>query len=272
MKRFRVLLLLACLSLVSVVKAEIKMTPDHTAHSTPGNSKSNSAQQWEVKAPAGSEMDLKEDKLLYFGTAESPVTLTSAENSFKLTARQVVYYRGREMFFAQGKVVIDGEDPGTPSQRFVVSGEEVIYLVGRGELELPQGGTVQNPQGDTLRASRILIFLDTDSATQEIKSFEASGGFELAGERGRLTGDALRGDNRQGLLEATGDIYFQSNDNGLSGTAEKAVYSEELKEVHLLGEPFLYQGEDYITGEKIIYHLEIEQVKVIGPVKARLCR
>ena len=121
-----------------------------------------------------------------------------------------------------------------------------------------------------MRASRILIFLDTHSSSQKIKSFEASGGFELSGVRGRLTGDALRGDNGQGFVEATGDIYLQYN--GLSGTAEKAVYSEYLKEVHLLGEPLLYQGEDYITGEKIIYHLDTEQVKVIGPVKARLCR
>jgi len=270
MRRFWVPLLLASLSVVSVVKAEINMTNDNTVNSNLANSKSNSVHQWEIKAPAGSEMDLKEDKLLYFGTAESPVTLTSAANSFKLTALQVVYYRGREMFFAQGEVVIDGEDPGSPSQRFVVTGEEVIYLVDRGELELPQGGTVQNPQGDTLRASRILIFLDTHSSVQEIKSFEASGGFELSGVKGRLTGDALRGDNRQGFMEATGDIYFQYSE--LSGTAEKAVYSEDHKEVHLLGEPLLYQGEDYITGEKIIYHLDTEQVKVIGPVKARLCR
>ena len=132
MKRFWVPLLLVCLSVVSIVKAEIKMTPDHTGHSNPANSKSNSAYQWEIKAPAGSEMDLKEDKLLYFGTVESPVTLTSVTNSFKLTARQVVYYRGREMFFAQGEVVIDGEEPGAPSQHFVVAGEEVIYLVSRG--------------------------------------------------------------------------------------------------------------------------------------------
>lgn len=255
MKRIWFTLLFICLVFASAVWAEDGQ---------------NKTYQWEVVAPAGSEMDLKEDKLVYFGTETSPVVLTSSVNSFKLTAQRVEYFKGREVFFAQGKVVVEGEDLSLPPQRFFAFGEEVIYTVNQGELEFTRGGTVRNQEGDTLRGERILIFLDKEESTQKVESFEVSGGFELLGNKGRMTGDTLKGEVRQGLMEATGKIDFQYNET--SGTAEKAIYSDRSKEGHLLGSPVIYQGDDHITGEKIIYYLDTEQIKVIGPVKARLYR
>ena len=255
MKRIWFTLLFMCLVFASAVWAE---------------GGRNMTYQWEVEAPAGSEMDLKEDKLVYFGTETSPVVLTSSANSFKLTAQRVEYFKGREVFFAQGQVVIEGEDLGLPLQRFFAAGEEVVYTVNQGELEFPHGGTVRNQEGDTLRGERILIFLDKDESTQKVKSFEASGGFELLASEGRITGDMLKGEAQQGLMEATGNIDFQYNET--SGTAEKAIYSDRSREAHLLGNPVIYQGDDHITGEKIIYYLDTEQIKVIGPARARLYR
>jgi len=225
--------------------------------------------QWEIEAPAGSEMDLNLEVVVYYGTEKTPVVLRSITDPLKLTAQRVEYYRQEERFFAQGKVVIEGEDAGPTPSHFLVTGEEVVYLAAEGLLKFSQGGTVQRDDV-SLKAGKIFITLDEQTESMEVTSFEATNGFTLLNSEGEMTGNILKGDTNQGMVEAIGDLRFQYGE--ISGEADQAVYFEGDGEIHLLGTPFIYREKDYITGESIIYNLKTEKAMVFGPVRTRLYR
>jgi lipopolysaccharide export system protein LptA len=61
-------------------------------------------------------------------------------------------------------------------------------------------------------------------------------------------------------IEAWGNVRYVEGDRVATGN--KAIYYKDKDEIVLLGHPQVWRGEDYMTGSKIILHLDTKKVEV----------
>ena len=78
-------------------------------------------------------------------------------------------------------------------------------------------------------------------------------------------GDAGLGDADMSIqkIVVSGDVKITSDD-GISATADKAVYYQDQEKVILSGNPIVKQGNDFVEGSKITLFLKEKRSTVIG--------
>jgi len=70
-------------------------------------------------------------------------------------------------------------------------------------------------------------------------------------------------------IEAIGNFYYITPDQEVRG--EQGIYTQSLDTFTVTGDVILLQGENIVTGDKLIYNLKTEQAQVIGSCKGRRC-
>jgi len=70
-------------------------------------------------------------------------------------------------------------------------------------------------------------------------------------------------------IVATGNFYYITPEQEVRGN--KGVYVQEKDTFTVTGDVILLQGENVVTGNKLIYNLTTDEARVVGTCKGRKC-
>lgn len=70
-------------------------------------------------------------------------------------------------------------------------------------------------------------------------------------------------------IEATGNFYYITPEQEVKG--DNGVYTQANDTFTVTGDVILLQGENVVTGTKLIYNLTTEEARVVGSCKGRRC-
>ena len=70
-------------------------------------------------------------------------------------------------------------------------------------------------------------------------------------------------------IEATGNFYYITPEQEVRGN--NGVYLQSTDTFTVTGDVILLQGENVVTGDKLIYNLSTEEARVVGTCKGRRC-
>jgi lipopolysaccharide export system protein LptA len=101
--------------------------------------------------------------------------------------------------------------------------------------------------------------------------FTLRGRAEVVQGRNRLRADAINGFVSDGDLrrvEASGNVYFVTPDQTMRG--DRAVYTLASNEVVVTGDVILTQGQNVLTGGRLVYNTRTEAARMEGPANGRI--
>ena len=168
--------------------------------------------------------------------------------------------------------------PGTPSGREVAppakpEGEFPLHITSA-KLEADQAagtvtftGQVKAIYGDSiLYSDQLRVYFQPKPAAAKGKGAppEAAGAKETAGQSplGELGGDKID------RIVATGQVRFVQEDRVATG--KEATYYKERDEVVLVGNPQLWQNENNLKGDRIIFNLKDNKMRVESSPQKRV--
>ncbi|MEW6095227.1 MAG: LptA/OstA family protein [bacterium] len=179
-----------------------------------------------------------------------------------ICADNVIWNRKEEITILTGNVLITKGSMSISSTRMKVIGklealnevigEEEVKIIDREKNILISGGYVKYCKP----TEYILI-------THRPK-------LELKKEDVVITSMKMEGFYKEGKFIATNSVKITHKDTIV--TASRAVYSEDKKRLELTGNPQVIEGENKLTGRKMVYYLEEDRFEVIEGVKAILMR
>lgn len=70
-------------------------------------------------------------------------------------------------------------------------------------------------------------------------------------------------------IEATGNFYYITPEQEVRGN--NGVYTQSTDVFTVTGDVILLQGENVVTGDRLIYNLKTEEARVVGTCKGRRC-
>ncbi|HZV84802.1 MAG TPA: LptA/OstA family protein [Brevundimonas sp.] len=101
--------------------------------------------------------------------------------------------------------------------------------------------------------------------------FTLRGRAEVVQGRNRLRADSINGFVNDGDLrrvEASGNVYFVTPDQTMRG--DRAVYTLASNEVVVTGDVILTQGQNVLTGGRLVYNTRTEAARMEGPANGRI--
>jgi lipopolysaccharide export system protein LptA len=131
--------------------------------------------------------------------------------------------------------------------------------LGIGLLALPTIGDAQSFQGDKP------IMWGADNVTRTTTSLSLQGRAELTQGDNRIRADRVEGAISSGTLnrvEATGNVYFVTPAQTIRG--DRAVYTPANDTIILTGDVILTQGENVMTGGRLVYNTRTEAAQMEG--------
>jgi lipopolysaccharide export system protein LptA len=124
-------------------------------------------------------------------------------------------------------------------------------------------GQVKADYGDsTLHADQLRVYFKPKAPAAPGKAAAPSAGQENQGPLGDLGGEKID------RIVAKGTVRFVREDRVATG--EEAVYYKDRDEVVLRGNPQLWQGENTLKGERIIFNLKTDKVLVESSPRKRV--
>lgn len=97
---------------------------------------------------------------------------------------------------------------------------------------------------------------ETRILADEMRIYSASTG--VAGSTGQIS-----------KIEATGNFYYLTPDQEVRGT--DGLYIKSDNTFTVTGDVILLQGDNVVTGSKLIYNLDTEEARVVGTCEGRRC-
>jgi lipopolysaccharide export system protein LptA len=70
-------------------------------------------------------------------------------------------------------------------------------------------------------------------------------------------------------IEATGNFYYITPEQEVRGN--NGVYTQATDTFTVTGDVILLQGENIVTGDRLVYNLSTEEARVVGSCKGRRC-
>ena len=133
-------------------------------------------------------------------------------------------------------------------------------------LALPTtGGTQTPPVGGGA------VAIGADGGEYTPAGFALRGRAEVIQGQNRLRADAINGFVTDGDLrrvEASGNVYFVTPDQTIRG--DRAVYTLAANEVVVSGDVILTQGQNVLTGGRLVYNTRTEAARMEGTSNGRI--
>lgn len=131
--------------------------------------------------------------------------------------------------------------------------------IGIGLMALPTVGDAQSFQGDQP------LFWGADHVARTTTSLSLQGRAELTQGTNRIRADRVEGAISNGVLsrvEATGSVYFVTPEQTIRG--DRAVYTPANDTIILTGDVILTQGDNVMTGGRLVYNTRTEAAQMEG--------
>lgn len=127
---------------------------------------------------------------------------------------------------------------------------------------LVTSGNVQAVQGDIVLRGPYGLY------NQGAQRIEFTRGVEVVRDKLRLTADQAVADAKAKRISLSGRVrlYYQ----GIEGESEKGAYEVSSKTVVFWGNPVVRQGQDQLTGEKIVFDSVTGRVITSGKARVKL--
>ena len=134
-------------------------------------------------------------------------------------------------------------------------------------LGAPAVGGAQSPQtrGAQVAASDQPVMYGADNGEYTPQGFALRGRAEVLQGGNRLRADSINGVTSGGELqrvEATGGVYFVTPDQTMRG--DRAVYDLSSGEVVVTGDVILTQGQNVLTGGRLVYDVDTQAARMEG--------
>lgn len=138
-------------------------------------------------------------------------------------------------------------------------------------LAMPTVGGTQTPppQAITAGGGAVAFGADTGEVTQG--GFALRGRAEVIQGQNRLRADAINGFGTSGALdrvEASGNVYFVTPTQTIRG--DRATYTLASNEVVVTGDVILTQGQNVLTGGRLVYNTRTEAARMEGTSNGRI--
>ena len=136
-------------------------------------------------------------------------------------------------------------------------------------LALPTTGGTQTPPVAPVGGGAVAIGADGGEYTPA--GFALRGRAEVIQGQNRLRADAINGFVTDGDLrrvEASGNVYFVTPDQTIRG--DRAVYTLAANEVVVSGDVILTQGQNVLTGGRLVYNTRTEAARMEGTSNGRI--
>lgn len=137
--------------------------------------------------------------------------------------------------------------------------------LGIGLLVLPTIGDAQSFQGNQP------IMWGADESAYSPTGLSLRGRAELIQGENRIRADRVEGAITNGSLtrvEASGSVYFVTPEQTIRG--DRAVYTPANDTIVLTGDVILTQGENVITGSRLVYNTRTESAQMEGGSNGRV--
>lgn len=137
--------------------------------------------------------------------------------------------------------------------------------LGIGLLALPTIGDAQSFQGNQP------IMWGADQVARTTTSLSLRGRAELTQGDNRIRADRVEGAISDGTLsrvEATGNVYFVTPEQTIRG--DRAVYTPADDTIVLTGDVILTQGDNVMTGGRLVYNTRTEAAQMEGGAGGRV--
>ena len=129
-------------------------------------------------------------------------------------------------------------------------------------LALPATGGAQTPAGNPDGAA---VSFGADGGEYTSTGIALRGRAEVVQGQNRLRADAINGTIVSGDLtrvEASGNVYFVTPAQTIRG--DRAVYTFANNEVVVTGDVILTQGQNVLTGGRLVYNTRTESARMEG--------
>ena len=136
-------------------------------------------------------------------------------------------------------------------------------------LALPASGDAQT--APTLGAGGQAVSFGADGGEYTASGFALRGRAEVVQGQNRLRADAINGigtNNQVNRIEASGNVYFVTPDQTIRG--DRAVYTLASNEVVVTGDVILTQGQNVLTGGRLVYNTRTESARMEGSSNGRI--
>ncbi|MEY4555665.1 MAG: hypothetical protein RL093_784 [Pseudomonadota bacterium] len=123
----------------------------------------------------------------------------------------------------------------------------------------------------TVGASGQAVAVSADGGEYTPEGFALRGRAEVIQGQNRLRANSINGFVTEGDLrrvEASGDVYFVTPDQTMRG--DRAVYTLASDEVVVTGDVILTQGQNVLTGGRLVYNTRTETARIEGASSGRI--
>ena len=137
-------------------------------------------------------------------------------------------------------------------------------------VAIPATGGAQTQTGTPV-ASGDAVAYGADAGEYTPAGFALRGRAEVVQGRNRLRADSINGFVTAGDLrrvEASGNVYFVTPDQTMRG--DRAVYTLASNEVVVTGDVILTQGQNVLTGGRLVYNTRTETARMEGTSNGRI--
>ena len=128
-----------------------------------------------------------------------------------------------------------------------------------------------NGGAQTAAASGQAVAISADGGEYTPEGFALRGRAEVIQGENRLRANSINGFVTAGDLnrvEAFGDVYFVTPDQTMRG--DRAVYTLADEEVVVTGDVILTQGQNVLTGGRLVYNTRTETARIEGASNGRI--
>jgi lipopolysaccharide export system protein LptA len=130
-------------------------------------------------------------------------------------------------------------------------------------LAIPASGEAQT--APTLGGGGQAVSFGADGGEYTSSGFALRGRAEVVQGQNRLRADAING---IGADVWSGNVYFVTPDQTIRG--DRAVYTLANNEVVVTGDVILTQGQNVLTGGRLVYNTETESARMEGSSNGRI--
>lgn len=209
---------------------------------------------WIVKAPGGSDADLEQNTISYYGADNLPVELTT-EDGMVLHANQLDYRQKEETFHGIGNVDLLKSQPKLRE----LIGSDLFYDSLKDDFAMASGGQIKfGPEQTSLSAGVI-------NGNLKKETFIASNNCRLTDTNGVLTSNRMDGDNSTGIFNAYEQVVFVGKKAVIHSGA--AVYYQKDNKADFTDKPTVTQDDKVFSATEIVYDMKNNRIKAIGPVQ-----
>lgn len=208
---------------------------------------------WRITAHLGTEADLEQEVIVYYGDKDHPVEAVTED--MRITGEYLEYRRKEALFVAKGNIELTQEQP--KFRRLTAA--EVTYNTENGDIAMPLGGQIRfGPEKADFKADKI-----TGNINREV--FSARGNCVLANQDGVLTAEEMDGNLVNGNLTAQKQVVFKGH--SILAKGGLVVYYQKEGHIVFRENPWVSRGKEVFTAQEIIYDIKTKKIKAKGPVE-----